>query len=352
MDIQLHAAECAQGRQKYAAVILLSSVCRMLETTDWNEIPSELSPQRPASKPHARTIKLYAEGNPETWNLPPLSVAVVPVPGGEKISFHRIASHPFGRLTIPSSAKIFPIDGQHRLIAIRLLELSKQFPDFATKSITIEIHVDLTLTERQDLFITLNTAKKVPKQITLSIGQNKEMRFARRVANESEGFVNMIEKNRSSVPKNSLQLFTISQLFDAVMPIANPLLMNTLANEINHDVEDTILALTNMISISIPTYKMVRDGDITAKETCLACNSFFLQAIFRAAFQLNQENKVPLKTISNGLKVINWQVFTGSSINPVWEKYLLPLPSAKIVRSKANRDEITRIIIDKIMRLS
>ena len=342
MDFQIYAVEVNQGRKKYVATLSLADAYRMIQLTEWNEIPPEMAPQRPQNRRHARAITEYIKENPETYNLPPLSLVV------DKAVFRPMGNHPFGRLTISSDAKIYPIDGQHRLLAIRDLAASPLFKESEAHAIAVEIHVGLPLTARQDLFVTMNTTKKVSKQVIMAIGQNEEMRLARRIANEASGFIDLIEKSRSSVPKSSPQLFTLSQLYDAYMAVARSMLHDPQTHEINSNVEEAIVRASEVISTSIPTYRMVREGDLVAKETCLACDPFFLQSIFRAVFQVMRESDLFETSISEGLAAINWQKFTGKSINPLWEKFLLPLPLAKVIRTKENRDEISRIIIAEI----
>jgi DGQHR domain-containing protein len=340
MDFQIYASPVQQGRLKYTAVLDMSTAAQLIQLLDWNELPIESAPQRPQNRKHASNIHHYIMEHPDSYNLPPLTLVV------DKAMYKALGNHPFGRLTIASTSRIYPIDGQHRLMAIRLMNAIKESSTFRRNQITVEIFVNLTISERQELFVTMNTAKKVPKQILISIGQSEEFRIARRVANETN-FYSLIEKEKASVSKGSLQVFTLSQLFDAFNGPCKGMLFDEDAALID-ETEHLIVKSADLISNSISAYSLLRDGDVYVKESCLACDPYFFQAIFQAVFQAMKIWQVPPSKISNVLKQLDFRRYDGNKLNPLWEDFLTPLPYAKVVKLKKNKDEITRIVISKL----
>ncbi|MBI2522475.1 MAG: DGQHR domain-containing protein [Bdellovibrio sp.] len=340
MDFEIYAQKVQQAHEKYVAALSFQEVIQIVQSVDWNELPAEQAPQRPQNRKHVHTIENYLLQNPETYNLPTITLAA------EAASFRPLGNYPFGRLTIPSSAKIYAIDGQHRVHALRALGKSKEFTLYEGHSLSIEIFVNLSLTQRQDLFVTMNTTKRVSKTVLTAIGQSDELRIARDMANNSPGFQGQIEKNRTVVPKNTTQLFTLTQLYDTYMVTAKSMLVN---KKINSVIESLILKTASLISTAIPAYQLVRDGDVCERQKSLACDPFFLQAIFNSVFHILKDHALPDTKIKQRLGEIDWCRYHGTRINPIWESFLLPLPQAQVIRRNSHRDEISRIITQKIL---
>lgn len=346
MDFQLYAMELKQGRKKYLSKLSFSEAGRLVQLTDWNEVPPELAPQRPKNRAHVRKIADYVQEHPESWNFPTITLVV------DRADYRSLGNHPFGRLIIPSSSKIYPIDGQHRIAALRALLEKIDRRELEGREISVEIFVGLSLPERQDLFVTLNTTKKVSRQVIMAIDQSEETRIARRMANEVIHFSGLIDKQRAAVPRGSSMLFSLTQLHDAYIQAAKDTLFPPGSSTPNPNVEAAIIATAEIVASSIHDYSKVREGDVSVRETSLACDPFFLQGIFDAIFKMNFEGALPSEVLSLGLSRISFEKYVGSQINPRWERVLLPLPLARPIKTKANKNSISRQIQQEIWELS
>lgn len=330
-----------QGREKYVVVLTISKALQLIELVDCRELPLESNPQRPQNKAHAQKIAGFIMENQETWNIPPLTVVA------DQGFFKGVKNHPIGKLVIPGNATIYPIDGQHRLLAIRILNSAhgKILPP--DTQIVIEVFIKLSIPERQDLFVTLNSAKKVPKQIIMGIGQNEHFKLVRRIADET-GFKAIVERERAVIPKQSLNAYTLSHLYAAIMGVCGSLLFDK-DREVVTRAEELILRVADLISNSIKAYTSLKNGDYFAKDEYLLFDPYFFQAIFQAVFEAIKIWEIPSNNIAGVLSQIDWRRFDGQRINPLWAEFLLPLPHAKFIKQKKNKDQVIQIILSKLM---
>lgn len=181
-------------------------------------IPAPQRIQRIANGTGVKALANYVRSNTTDYILPAVTLVIE---GDYKFDRYSENSE-CGALTIPKGTKLFPLDGQHRLLGLQ--EALKTMEDLGCETIAATLHKRDSLIERRQAFFDLNTAKAVPSGFAKSTNHRsastaisahifKQDASPHQVLVFRQGCINY---DKASLSKKDAEIFAYAPLFKAI----------------------------------------------------------------------------------------------------------------------------------------
>ncbi len=196
------------GKEFLSLTIQYRYLVKFFEVMDQNLSPSERS-QRSVNTQRVNQIARYILDNKENYVLPPI-VAIY----DEKLIFSPIDPETeVGIVAVPLDIKLYLLDGQHRVNALR--KVIEEDYTLGFESITVNLYYDHGLKMKQQYFHDINHyAKSTPASLNFLYNHRDKRReqileFMSKIEMFSEKYVEM---EKGSVTRSSSKLFSLKQI--------------------------------------------------------------------------------------------------------------------------------------------
>jgi DGQHR domain-containing protein len=199
-----------QGKRTFYLLMTPNSVLNNFFTV--NMEPEHDRSQRTMDPKHADDIGEYIVENPDDYVIGAITYAVDAegmfegVPGDDSI----------GKLTIPLSANLRCLDGQHRRVGLKqAIDIDERFQDDSTG---ILLYVEPDLPARRQMFSDMNaTPKVVAKALNVSFDSRDPFAQAAVIlAKENDLLSGNTEMQGARVKATSNDLFSLAAVYDAL----------------------------------------------------------------------------------------------------------------------------------------
>jgi DNA sulfur modification protein DndB len=208
--LRLPALRGEQGGRTFYQCMVQNSTLNTFFTV--NMEPAADKSQRTLDPKHAKEIAEYVVDNAKGYLLGAITYAM-------DVDGHFEASEfdeNIGVLTIPMSASLRSLDGQHRRQGLK--EAIDEAPEIASDYTSILIYVEGELTERRQMFSDMNaTPKVVAKALNVSFdNRDPYARAAVRLAEEHPLLAGHVEMQGARVKGLSNDYFSLAGVYDAL----------------------------------------------------------------------------------------------------------------------------------------
>jgi DNA sulfur modification protein DndB len=243
------------GREYYVSMCPLRLIPKLFSFDD-EEVPAEMRAQRKLNQGRVPEIAQYILDNPTGYVFSAITASV-----NAEVEFHPLGSEDIGTLKIPMDARFVINDGQHRRAAFELA--LKENPEIGDETISVVFFLDVGLKRSQQMFTDLNRYAARPDSSLNILYDHRDRRavLSKEVVKRVRVFDKLTDLERSTLPRRSSKLFTLSGIYTATALL--------LANSKDADLAEQIeLASTywNQISEYIPDWLQVLRKSVTAGE--------------------------------------------------------------------------------------
>lgn len=294
-------------REYYISMVPLEVISKIFQFAD-EELPPEVRSQRVLNKTRIPEIRDYILSNPESYVFSALTVSV-----DGSMDFQALSdiTPQIGIISISMTSQFLINDGQHRRAAIA--EAIKMNPALKNEHISVVFHHDEGLLRSQQMFSDLNRyAIKPTKSINILFNSREESSIiAKKIIEEVDVFIGLVEKERTAISNRSKALFTLSAICTAT---------NELLSEIDLPLQEKInLAKSywNAVGSYIVEWNKVKSGDMKSSEVRkdYVCSlSLTLVALGFAGNALIHAQPDTWRDHLKNLVNIDW-----SKTNPIWK---------------------------------
>jgi len=243
------------GREYYVSMCPVRLIPKLFSFDD-EDIPAEMRSQRKLNHARVPEIAQYILGNSEAYVFSAITASI-----NAPISFEPIGSKDIGTLKVPMDARFVINDGQHRRAAFELA--LKENPEIGDETISVVFFLDVGLKRSQQMFTDLNRYAARPDSSLNILYDHRDRRavLSKEVVKRVRVFDKLTDLERSTLPRRSSKLFTLSGIYTATAL----LLANYKDAELTQQIE---IASTywNQISKYIPDWLQVLDKSVTAGE--------------------------------------------------------------------------------------
>ena len=210
IGLNLPALKGTQGGRTFYQCMVKNSTLNTFFTI--NMEPEADRSQRTVDPKHAADIADYVVDNPDGYLLGAITYAM----DAEGLFQPSDLDEHIGVLTIPMSASLRSLDGQHRRYALK--EAIDQDPSIADDYTSILIYVESELLERRQMFSDMNaTPKVVAKALNVSFDhRDPYARAAVQLAEHHPLLADHIEMKAARVKAASTAYFSLAGVYDAV----------------------------------------------------------------------------------------------------------------------------------------
>lgn len=293
-----------QAGREYFTIMCPLKVIPRIFVFDEEELPAELRSQRVLNRTRIPEISNYLSENPRSYIFSSITASIDGEAHFEPFSEAGPASNA-GKLLIPMDAKFLINDGQHRRAAIG--EALKSTPELGDESLSIVLFRDAGLKRSQQMFADLNRHSIRP---TTSIGILYDKRdplsqLTCKLVEEVSIFKNMVETEKTSVPKQSNRLFTLSGIHQATRTLLN----KPKKSKISKKEADLSIHFWEAVGEAIPDWKLASQKKASCSELrrdYIHAHGVAIQAIGVLGSALLSENTRGWKSQISGLKNIDW----------------------------------------------
>jgi DGQHR domain-containing protein len=199
-----------QGKRTFYLLMTPNSVLNNFFTV--NMEPESDRSQRTMDPKHAEEIGEYIVENPDEYVMGAITYAVDAEGDFEGVQ----GDGSIGKLTIPLSANLRCLDGQHRRVGLKeAIDIDERFQDDSTG---ILLYVEPDLTSRRQMFSDMNaTPKVVAKALNVSFDSRDPFaQAAVRLAKENDLLSDNTEMKGVRVKATSSDLFSLAAVYDAL----------------------------------------------------------------------------------------------------------------------------------------
>lgn len=243
------------GREYYISMCPIRLIPKLFSFDD-EEIPAEMRAQRKLNQSRVPDIAQYILDNPSSYVFSAITASV-----NAEMVFEPSDSEDIGTLKIPMDARFVINDGQHRRAAFELA--LKENPDIGDETISVVFFLDIGLKRSQQMFTDLNRYAARPDSSLNILYDHRDRRavLSKAVMQRVKVFDKLTDLERSTLPRRSSKLFTLSGLYTAT----NILLAQHTQKELEEQI-DIAADYWNEITKQIPDWLMVMDKEVTAGE--------------------------------------------------------------------------------------
>jgi DGQHR domain-containing protein len=209
--VSIPALKGKQGKRTMYLCLPPNAVIKNFFPKD-SEVPEALKSQRAYDEGRAEEIRDYVVENPDDFVLGALTYAMDTPAEFEPAE----PGAPIGLLTIPLSATLRCVDGQHRRGALRLA--IDGLKDLASQQTAMIIYVEGDLEARRQMFSDMNWHQKpVSKSVNVSFDQRDPFaRATQEISRTHPLLKGRVEEEKSTVKRGSDKLFTMGAVYDAL----------------------------------------------------------------------------------------------------------------------------------------
>lgn len=188
-------------------------VPRLFKFTEDN-MPPELRAQRVINKQRIPSLSNYIIENKDSYAFSSITVSIDGDVSFEKMSEDAIGNK-LGTLTIPMESRFLINDGQHRRAAIE--KALQESPELGEETISVVFFVDSGLKRSQQMFADLNLyAVRATRSLGILYDHRDPLaNLAKKVADSVPVFIEMTEKEKTTISNRSRKLFTLSSIYQA-----------------------------------------------------------------------------------------------------------------------------------------
>ena len=329
------------GREYYTVMCQLSFVPKLF-LFDENGLPPTLRAQRQLNRARIPTISHYILEDPKNYVFSSITASI----DGrvEFVPFRKTgAASKVGHLIIPQSARFLINDGQHRKAAIE--EALKKMPDLGSEHISVVFFVDGGLKRSQQMFADLNKHAIRPT-MSLNILYNHREALAclcKKIIDQVPIFKARINLEKSSISNRSLELFTLSSLYQATKAL---LCIDQKSGRISDKNEIFAIQYWTEVSNHMPDWQLVKVEKATPadlRKNYLDVHGIALQALGVVGRTLLNDYPGDWTEKLTALEKIDW-----SRSNKLWEGRAIN--SGRITASSKNVN-LVAIVIKRALRL-
>lgn len=244
------------GKEYYVAMCPLKLIPKLF-LFDENELPPEYRAQRTINKARIPEMVKYIINNPSDYVFSSLTASIDGDADFQPVSEE---SPNIGFLIISMDANFIINDGQHRRAAIE--EAIKINNDLNNETISVVLYHDTGLNKSQQMFADLNKHAITPtKSIGILYDSRDQMAMiTKEVVEKTPLLRKFTNKEVSSLPKLSPQLFTLSSIYDT-----NKQLIKKTKNIATKD-KQNIITFWKTLCENMSEWKQVEKKDLTAAQ--------------------------------------------------------------------------------------
>jgi DNA sulfur modification protein DndB len=308
-----------RGRQagcEYYSVMCPLKLIPKLFLFQETEIPAELRAQRTLNKSRIPTISRYIVDNRSSYIFSSLTASIDGEVRFESIKENGSEINGIGRLRIPMESKFLINDGQHRRAAIEAA--LDESPEIGDETISVVFFIDLGLERSQQMFADLNKHVVRP---TKSIGILYDRRdvlsdLSRNIIEEQPVFRNLTEMEKSSISNRSINLFTLSSIYQATSVLLGK---TAKCKEITQEEIEYALDFWEHVCQNMPDWRLAAKKDIPSHELrrdCIHAHALVMHALGKVGWYIKNNNDLyDYKEVLKGLPDIDWR----RSNSALWE---------------------------------
>lgn len=243
------------GREYYVSMCPVRLIPKLFSFDD-EEIPADMRAQRKLNHSRVPEIAQYILDNPGGYVFSAITASV-----NAEVEFQSSGSEDIGTLKIPMDARFVINDGQHRRAAFELA--LRENPELGDETISVVFFLDIGLKRSQQMFTDLNRYAAKPDTSLNILYDHRDRRaiLSKSVLKRVKVFEKLTDVERSTLPRRSSKLFTLSGIYTAT----NLLLVNHKIAELDEQIEISS-AYWNAISDHILDWLHVLDKAVTAGE--------------------------------------------------------------------------------------
>jgi DNA sulfur modification protein DndB len=295
------------GREYYATMLPLRMLERLFQPD--TEVPGPAQrAQRRLSGGRVPGIARYITGNPDTYVLPALTAMV-----DADVRFSPAGDAGIGRragvLEIPCPARFTLSDGQHRVAAIAHALGEDRRGLLGDEAIPVVLFVDTGLARSQQVFADLNRhAVRPAPSISILYDQRDEAAvITRHVIDRLPTFRALTDVERTSLPRRSARLFTLSGLH-----VATQALFTEHGQLPLEERKELAIAWWAAAAAQFPDWEKAARGELPAfvvREECIHSSALVLHALGRIGGTLITPSADPVASypVLDGLQRIDWR---------------------------------------------
>jgi DNA sulfur modification protein DndB len=295
------------GREYYVTVLPLRMLERLFRPGAEVPGPADRA-QRRLSGGRVPGIARYITGNPDTYVLPALTTMI-----DADVRFFPAGDAGIGRragvLEIPRPARFTLSDGQHRVAAIAHALREDRRGFLGDEAIPVVLFVDIGLARSQQAFADLNRhAVRPAPSISILYDQRDEAAvITRHVIDRVPLFHALTDLERTSLPRRSARLFTLSGLHTATQALFAE--HEELSLEAR---KELAVACWAAVAAHFPDWEKVARGELPAfvmREDRIHSSALVLHALGRIGGTLitPAANPVISYAVLDGLQRIDWR---------------------------------------------
>jgi DNA sulfur modification protein DndB len=336
----LEAIRGIQATAEYYVVQLPIFRLRELISFVEKNIPAPQRIQRIAKGNDVRALANYVRSNLTDYILPAVTLVIE----GTYMFKPYSENSECGELVFPIGAKLFPLDGQHRILGLQ--EALKTMEDLGLETIGATIHKRDGLIERRQAFFDLNTSKAVPSGFAKSTNHRSATTAIAAHIFKQDGSLHQvsvfrpgcINYDKASLTKKDTEIFAYAPLLKAI-ELSRAEIKNTPLPE-QIEVIRQYWATVSKFMLPWQETNPAKIRDLT-----IATHGIVLEALGKLGRQLIPDAK-PLNEkkleVLEKLSFIDW-----SRGNQDWETIEVLDKKGKVQTSRAS-DRIFTYILDKI----
>jgi DNA sulfur modification protein DndB len=243
------------GHEYYVSMCPLRLIPKLFSFDD-EEIPADMRAQRKLNQSRVPEIAQYILDNPTGYVFSAITASI-----NAEVEFQSSGAEDIGTLKIPMDARFVINDGQHRRAAFELA--LRENPELGDETISVVFFLDIGLKRSQQMFTDLNRYAARPDSSLNILYDHRDRRavLSKEVVKRVRVFDKLTDLERSTLPRRSSKLFTLSGIYTAT----NLLLANHKDAELEQQIE-VASAYWNEVSKHIPDWLQVLDKSVTAGE--------------------------------------------------------------------------------------
>lgn len=323
------------NRDYYVAMMKLIHVARLFEFKDWSELPPELRAQRVIQKNRIPEITQYILDNEDGYLFSALTASYDCDP-----AFHPAEMNDsLGVLTVPFEAKLIINDGQHRRAAIE--QAIKENPTLENETISVVLFPFEDLDRMQQMFSDLNrTVKKTSKSLDILYNHRDELsQLTMAVIAKVAVFIDLVDKDRVSLPQRSPKLFTLGSLHDA-----NKALVGNVSDaDFDEKLVQTI-EFWDHVSANIPEWQQAAAKDLKPtdlRQEYIHSHAVAMWGLGAMGRSLMMERPDDWQAAMSRLREVNWK-----RTNKEWQN--IAMSGANVVNRRQSRMDTASFLKTKM----
>jgi DNA sulfur modification protein DndB len=336
----LEAIRGVQATAEYYVVQLPIFRLRELISFVEKNIPAPQRIQRIAKGNDVRSLANYVRANLTDYILPAVTLVIE---GNHQFKPYSKNSE-CGELVFPLGAKLFPLDGQHRILGLQ--EALKTMEDLGLETIAATIHKRDGLIERRQAFFDLNTSKAVPSGFAKSTNHRSTTTAIAAHIFKQDGSLHQISVfrpgcinyDKASLTKKDTEIFAYAPLLKAIELSRTEIKNTPLPEQI--EVIRQYWAIVSKFMLPWQETNPAKIRDLT-----IATHGIVLEALGKLGRQLIPDakplNEKKIEALEK-LSFIDW-----SRGNQDWETIEVLDKKGKVQTSRSG-DRIFTYILDKI----